>query len=202
MFYSRLCVVLILAINLVNALPVHQTSSLERRGKKDPVESNDPKDWPSKKTLDESMKTGQHQAEFWAGRTDGVSAQHSAEKHAEEHGGTTLEAKLHDEGHKMPGWNPSNPAVEAKWTEASEAFAHGAKGDVHAHLGEQIRPNSVYTNQEKPILEKNPDVHSITEHAHGQPEVPPKKTLTDAGICDALCEFKKAQKHIKKRDLY
>jgi hypothetical protein len=200
MFSSRLCVILILAINLVNALPVSHTSGLERRGK-DPVVSNDPKDWPSKEKLDKTMQTGPHQAEFWAGRTDGVSAQKSAEEHAKEHGGTTLEAKLHDEGHKMPGWKPEDPAVEAKWTEASEAFAHGAKGDVNAHLGKEIRPNSVYTNQEKPILEQNPDVHSITEHAHGQPGVRPQRKLTDAGICKEFCDFKEANKKIK-RELY
>jgi hypothetical protein len=200
MFYSRLCVILILAINLVNAIPVLHTSGLERRATH-PPKSNDPKQWPTKEQLDKTMKTGPNQAEFWAGRTDGVSAQHSAEQHAKEHGGTTLEQKLHDEGHKMPGWNPKDPSVGAKWTEASGAFAHGAKGDVHAHLGKDIRPNSVYTNQEKPILEENPDVHSITEHAHGQPGVPPKRKMTDAGICDALCKFKEAQKKIK-REFY
>jgi len=197
MFYSRLCVILILAINLVNALPVLQTSGLERRVTH-PHKSDDPKKWPTKEQLDKTMKTGPHQAEFWAGHTDGVSAQHSAEEHAEEHGGTTLEKKLHDEGHTMPGWNPKDPKTEAKWKEASGAYAHGAQGDVHAHIGDHVRPESVYKNHEKPILDRNPSVHSITEHAHGHPGTSPTRTMTDAGICKEYCNFKKAVKKVKR----
>src|ERR1700722_1085965 len=197
MFYSRLCVFLILAVNLVNALPVLHTSNLERRVK-NPTESNDPKEWPSKEELKKTMQTGPHQATFWAGRTDGVSAQHSAETDAARRGGTTLEGQLSDHDHKMPGWNPSDPAVGAKWTEASQAFAEGAQGHVHAHLGKEIRPGSVYVHEEKPILRKNSKVHSITEHAHGQPGVRPVTTLTEAGLCDALCAFQKASKELTK----
>jgi|ERR1700722_260781 len=177
MFYSRLCVILILAVNLINALPVPPTSDLERRVTDAPRSSN-PKDWPSEEKLKESLKTEPNRAEFWTGTTKDhtgtpISAQHSADAHAKANGGTTIDMALHDGGHKMPEW--TDPAGEAKWVEASKAYAHGASGDVHAHVGQDVRPGSTYFQKEKPILENNPKVTSITEHAHGQPAVPPVK---------------------------
>jgi len=175
MFNTRLCVILILSVNLVNALPVLETSGLERRV--DPRKSDDPKDWPSRPDLRNSLVTQPGQAKFWAGNTPDetgspVSAQQSAEADAAAHGGTTLEGALHSAGHTMPGWNPKNRAAKSKWTEASRAFAEGAKGDIHAHIGTDVRKGSVYTNEERPALRKNKDVTSITEHPHGQPDVP------------------------------
>jgi len=177
MFYTRLCVILVLAVNLVNALPVPETSGLERRV--DPHKSNDPKDWPSKPDLKGTLKTQPGQAKFWAGSTPDhtgspVSAQQSAEADAAAHGGTTLESALHSAGHTMPDWDAGNPAAKNKWSEASRAFAKGASGDVDAHIGTNVRKGSVYKTEEKPLLKKNPNVSSITEHAHGQPGVPPK----------------------------
>jgi hypothetical protein len=177
MFYTRLYVILILAVNLVNALPVLETSSLERRV--NPPKSDDPKDWPSKSDLRGSLITQPGQAKFWAGHTPDhtgspVSAQESAEADAAAHGGTTLESALNRGGHTMPGWNPKNKAAKDKWTEASKAFADGASGHVHAHVGTTVREDSVYTNEERPALKKNRKVSSITEHAHGQPGVDPK----------------------------
>src|SRR5271170_7161540 len=152
MFYTRLCITLILAVNLVNALPVPETSGLERRV--DPHKSNDPKDWPSKPDLKGSLVTQPGQAKFWAGSTPDhtgspVSAQQSAEAAAADNGGTTLEGALHRAGHMMPGWDANNPAAKDKWTQASRAFAEGAGGDVHAYVGTNVRKDSVYTNEER-----------------------------------------------------
>jgi hypothetical protein len=181
MFSSRLCVILVLAVNLVHALPIPQTSGLERRT--DPHKSNNPTHWPTEETLNESLKTKPNQAEFWAGHTPGstgspVSAQHSASAHAMGTGGKTLEMALHDAGHTMPGWNPNDKATTDKWSQASQAFAKGASGHVNAHVGENVRPDSIYKTQEKPILENNPNVKSITEHEHGKEGVAPKVVHT------------------------
>src|ERR1700722_5858947 len=148
MFSSRLCVILVLAINLVNALPILQTSGLERRVT-DPPRSHSPSKWPTQEQLKGTLKTDPSKAEFWAGSTKDqtgspVSAQNSAEEHARQHGGTTLEMALKDQGHTMPHWNKEDPATQDKWSEASEAFAHGASGHIHAHIGEDVRPDSVY----------------------------------------------------------
>jgi hypothetical protein len=165
MFISRLCVILVLAVNLINALPVLQTSGLERRVK-EPEKSNNPKDWPTSEQLDKALPTGPGKATFWAGNTNGVSAQESADEHARKTGGTTLEGHLKDNDLKMPPWQEGNKAAEDKWNEASDKFAENAKGHVHAFVGDESRPNSVYHNREKKKLIENPNVHKLTEHRH------------------------------------
>jgi len=62
----------------------------------------------------------------------------------------------------MPDWRSDDPAAVAKWSEASTAFAKGASGDVHAHIGQEVRKDNVYHTEEKPNLKKNPKVTSIT----------------------------------------
>ena len=171
MFISRLCVILVLAVNLIDALPVLQTSGLERRVK-DPETSSNPKHWPTSEQLDRALPTGPGKATFWAGRTNGVSAQVSADEHAKKTGGTTLEGHLKDHELKMPPWNKGDKAAEGKWNEASDKFASKAQGHVHAFVGKETRPDSVYHNREKKRLVENPAVKSITEHAHKQPGVP------------------------------
>src|SRR5271170_4002604 len=167
MFISRLCVILVLAVNLINALPVLQTSGLERRVK-DPERSSNPKDWPTSEELDRALRTDPGKAVFWAGRTNGKSAQKSADAYAKKTGGTTLEGRLRDKNLKMPHWEEGNKAAEDKWNEASDKFANHAKGHVHAFVGDENRPNSVYHNREKKRLIDNPNVTKLTEHRHPQ----------------------------------
>ncbi len=57
---------------------------------------------------------------------------------------TTLEMLCEDRGIELPRWNSEDPAVVEIWTQASEAYAAGASGTVHAVLGDNMRSNAVW----------------------------------------------------------
>lgn len=57
---------------------------------------------------------------------------------------TTLEMLCEDRGIELPRWNSEDPAVVEIWTQASEAYAAGALGTVHAVLGDNMRPDAVW----------------------------------------------------------
>jgi len=168
MFYSRISLLsLLLLVTVVVALPIYDDGTVAQlQARANPQSSSKAKDWPSMFQLNKMLKTDKHQATFWSGRRGSQSTQVAAEAHAQGRNGKTLETALQQGGAKMPPWTPGNKKVESKWKQASKIFAKKAKGDVHAHIGETVRPNGVYDTLEKPALMKNKKVTSITEHKH------------------------------------
>jgi hypothetical protein len=77
-------------------------------------------------------------------------------------GATTLEMLLKDRGIVLPVWDGTQ-AVEAAWRDASAAYARGAKGEVRALLGPNLRPNSIWKTVELDALKANPAVTKIIE---------------------------------------
>jgi hypothetical protein len=167
MFYSRLSflALLLFLVAFVSALPIYEDGA-RLVARVQPESSSNKKDWPKKSKLREILKSDKHQATFWSGRRGGTSTQQVAETHTQGRNGKTLEMALHQGGAKMPPWSPGNKKVEQKWTQAAKIFAKKAQGDVHAHIGETVRPNGVYDKTEKPALLKNKKVNTITEHRH------------------------------------
>jgi hypothetical protein len=165
MFRSFFYLAFLLLFALIGALPLYE-SDTRLQARVDPEASSNPKDWPTRGKLKNILKTQDHQATFWSGRRKSVSSQKAAEDHAQGRDGKTLEMALKEGDAKMPPWTPGDKKVQRKWTQAAKIFSKKAKGDVHAHIGETVRPNSVYVSTEKPTLLRNKGVNSITEHKH------------------------------------
>ncbi|KAF9472038.1 hypothetical protein BDN70DRAFT_509820 [Pholiota conissans] len=107
-------------------------------------------------------------AVYWAGRRpDGhgglVTVEHDARKIAKLQGKETLEDHLERHKINIP-LQAQNPHSKKIWGISSGAFSERTKGEAHAYLGPVQRPQSIYQNQEKPNMMKNPHVTKLTEH--------------------------------------
>jgi hypothetical protein len=159
MFYQRLSVLsLILLVSLVNTAPVPG---------RDPAT-------PSQE-LNQALKTGPGQAIFWSGKTmvEGKkrSARLDAWKQAESTGGKTLDMAMKEGGIPIPSKPPPGPKQkiqdQRQWKKPSIIFAKKAQGEIDVHLGEAVKPDSVYNQYEKPKLLANPKVTKVT---HRRPD--------------------------------
>jgi hypothetical protein len=109
----------------------------------------------------DDFKTPRDGAYYWSGMWPRKGDQVAGEI-ASENGGTTLEMLIDSKGIEMPEWDADNPASVATWTQVSEAYASGASGDVHAVLGDSIRPDAVWWS-ELERLKANPNITRIIE---------------------------------------
>jgi len=100
------------------------------------------------------------EAFFWSGRLNGTSVSNAARDLAQAQGGVTLEKLMEMRGITLADYNPAIPETVAAWTKASLEYAQSASGEVTALLGD-MRPGSIWLNQELPALLKNPDVSLI-----------------------------------------
>jgi hypothetical protein len=78
-------------------------------------------------------------------------------------GKVSLESLIDDRGISMPTWKPNTPAIDQQWKGISDRYAQGVSGDVHVVLGESLRPGNIWETVERPRLEANPAVTSITK---------------------------------------
>ncbi|KAH6905276.1 hypothetical protein BKA70DRAFT_1293876 [Coprinopsis sp. MPI-PUGE-AT-0042] len=124
-----------------------------------------------------ALKTLPNQAIFWSGNTLGpkgkpLSAGVAADTYARAHNGKTVAMKLREANilSQMLTQAPSDPHDYSGqlWSLASRLFAQGASGEIHAFLGQNVKPNGVYVVVEKPELIKNPAVSALIEHVEGQ----------------------------------
>jgi hypothetical protein len=126
------------------------------------------------------LKTDQHQATFWTGWKAGESNQATAEASARSLGGKTLEMGLVDGNAKMPVFKHDDKTATKIWSQAAKIFAQQASGDVHVHIAENVRPDSIYEMSEKQALLENEKITSITEHMHDGTKnvIIPERALT------------------------
>ncbi len=110
-----------------------------------------------------TFNTNINEAFFWSGKTKGVGGPEVASKIASSRGGTTLEQVIEARNIKLPKWDPNNPASVKAFRDASEAYAKGAKGTVHAVVGESLRPGNVWKTVELPALIANQNVTQIIQ---------------------------------------
>ncbi|KAF9482075.1 hypothetical protein BDN70DRAFT_930339 [Pholiota conissans] len=125
-----------------------------------------------------SMKIGRKfkpkkdEAIFWAGCLStnypkdpnaSISMEGPARQFAAAHGKSTLEDHLDKYKIKLPDASKNRHSMQLK-EKALKTFAQRAHGETHAYLGSYVRPGSVYTNMEKPILLGNPRITKLTEH--------------------------------------
>lgn len=61
----------------------------------------------------------------------------------------------------MPEWDDTNPDAMKVWADISREYAEGVSGEVRAVIGKNIRPNSIWREQELPALRRNPAVTRI-----------------------------------------
>jgi len=61
----------------------------------------------------------------------------------------------------MPKWDPSDPSSIKAWQNISKEYAENASGIVHAVIGKDLRPNSVWETIELPALKNNKSVEKI-----------------------------------------
>ena len=107
------------------------------------------------------FRTPRNTAIFWSGKSNDIGGDEVAREYALENGGNTLESFLDDNGITMPTFNDRTPEAVKAWTDASNAFAWGASGDVRVLLGAVRRPGNVFEGSELPILLRNQNVTSI-----------------------------------------
>ena len=105
-------------------------------------------------------KTEPNEARFWTGSStddygDGIGGEYNAKYRAIDDDGKTLEMKLFDDN------NIDRDSID--WREASECYAKGASGDVKCYKGDNVREDSVYNTAEKPVINDNENINSITE---------------------------------------
>jgi hypothetical protein len=106
---------------------------------------------------------------FWSGRTsDGIGigpqsagGNGSADLFAASHGGTTLEGLLERNGVKPPLFDFTDAASQEWWSKVSGMYAENVRGEVHAVVGSNLRPGSVWETVELPRLIDNPNVTKI-----------------------------------------
>lgn len=110
----------------------------------------------------EHFRTPPDSAYFWSGRSDGVGGAEVAGRYAEDAHGTTLEQVMERRGIEMPEWDADSPDVVRTWGDASAAYAQEANGNVHAVIGDDLRPGNVWETRELDALKDNPNVTSIT----------------------------------------
>jgi hypothetical protein len=72
-----------------------------------------------------------------------------------------LEGLLERNGISPPKWSFDDPAADEWWSNVSEAYAANSRGEVHAVIGPDLRPNGVWQTVELPRLMNNPNVTRI-----------------------------------------
>ncbi|KAJ3513417.1 hypothetical protein NLJ89_g2957 [Agrocybe chaxingu] len=130
------------------------------------------------KKLKESIHPKPNSAVFWSGtktnkKGETVSVKQDAQRFAKYHGKETLNQALKKANIHIPT-EKQNPHSPRLWNIASKLMAQRAKGETHAILGGNVRPQSVWKKTEKPALMKNDQVTKVTEHNKGTKE----KTVT------------------------
>ncbi|KAF9482095.1 hypothetical protein BDN70DRAFT_481458 [Pholiota conissans] len=122
--------------------------------------------------ISRKFKPEKDEAIFWAGRLPGndpkdpsssISMEGHARKVAKDEGKSTLEDHLDKYKIKIPDASKNRHSAKL-WEKASTTFAHRAHGETHAYLGSYVRPKSVYTTMEKPILMASNRITRLTEH--------------------------------------
>jgi plasmid stabilization system protein ParE len=108
------------------------------------------------------LKTAPNTAYFWSGSTDGVGGADVAAEIAKDGGGVTLETTVQDNNVSIPEWDFDNPESMEAWSQASEAYADQVSGEVHAVVGANQRPDSIWSTVELPKLKNNQNVSKIT----------------------------------------
>jgi hypothetical protein len=106
-----------------------------------------------------NFSTRSGEAVFWSGL--GGEGERVAAEYASKAGGTTLEQLQAARGIKLPKFKFEDPASVKAWTDASRAFAEGARGEVRVVLGDSVNPSGIWNTVELPALEANPNVTSI-----------------------------------------
>jgi hypothetical protein len=106
---------------------------------------------------------------FWSGRTSeglgigptSAGGSGAADSYAASHGGSTLEGLLDRNGVEPPKWSFDDTAAQEWWSQVSGIYADNVRGDVHAVIGSNLRPGSVWEMVELPRLMDNPNVSKI-----------------------------------------
>lgn len=132
------------------------------------------------------FKTNKDEAYFWHGQTNGCGGSKNAMDIASQNGGKTLEMciqenraelekagvkfKDHDDGTVSIDYGNTRDESKRFWGDCSKSFAEQSSGNVHVIEGTDLRPNgqyekdypSVYNRIERPTLEQNAKVTSLT----------------------------------------
>ena len=115
----------------------------------------------------ELFRTLPGQACFWSGRTytDPFTCYGSgtwSQRIAESKGWKTLEMIIEDRGIPMPKFDRNIPESVQAWKDASRIFAEECSGDIHAILGEDVHPDSIWNTDEFPAIQANENINSVT----------------------------------------
>ena len=123
-------------------------------------------------SVKELFKTEPNTAFFWSGL--GENGAEIAKETAKANGGVTLEMLMeqnkqklieagfpYDEDFDRFIWNGTDPENVKAWQDLSEAYANQASGNVRAVLGDNIRSDSVWCQNEIPRLFTNDSVTSV-----------------------------------------
>ena len=62
----------------------------------------------------------------------------------------------------MPAWDETNPISTKAWKDISGHYASQVSGKVRGIIGEQLRPDAIWTKDELPKLLSNSNVTEIT----------------------------------------
>ena len=117
---------------------------------------------PDPTSAENRFSTRANEAVFWSGRTNGIGSMEVAVQIAAASGGTTLEQLLEKRKIVMPVWDAANPAVVQAWKDASLGFAQGARGELKAVIGQNLRPGNIWETTELPALKGNLQVRKIS----------------------------------------
>ena len=123
-------------------------------------------------SVKELFKTEPNTAFFWSGL--GENGAEIAKETAKANGGVTLEMLMeqnkqklieagfpYDEDFDRFIWNGTDPENVKAWQDLSEAYANQASGNVRAVLGDNIRSDSVWCQNEIPRLFTSDSVTSV-----------------------------------------
>lgn len=106
---------------------------------------------------------------FWSGRTsDGLGigptsagGSGAADSFSASRSGTTLEGLLDRNSVIPPRWSFDDTAAQEWWSQVSGTYAENVRGEVHAVVGSNLRPGSIWETVELPRLLANPNVTKI-----------------------------------------
>ena len=102
----------------------------------------------------------------------------AADLYAASHAGSTLEGLLEENGVKPPKFDFNDPAAQEWWSKVSGMYAQNVYGEVHAVIGSNLRPGSVWETVELPRLIENP---SVTKIVIIDPDTGHETTIFDRG---------------------
>jgi len=126
-----------------------------------------PRAWPLRQEFNKLRKEVKNSPKthvFYSGETGGKTVHAQAQQHATNVGGSTINQDIKAAGVKQPDPKTTDPKYHQKWWDlASKTKATHAKGHVHAVLGDNVDPKSVWNRVEKPALMKNNQVVSIKQ---------------------------------------